>query len=217
MLFADDMDLAANSKEELRTELERWRQAPEEAGLRISRDKTGTLRIRTEDVGRAVLHGEALPDKGGPMVSGKRGCEADVKHRVGCGCLAWRSLTGVLCGRKIHSRHKGKTQKTVIRPKIMYGSETWPATKRGMDILATTEMKAPRWGEGIALREQAPNTTTRGRFEVMPIPRKVVGNLLRWYGHVQRRGEDYCGKVEARIIAPGKTTPGRPRGRGWRR
>ena len=49
MLFADDLVLAADSKTELEATLELWRAALEEAGLRISRSKTESLRMFTSD------------------------------------------------------------------------------------------------------------------------------------------------------------------------
>ena len=44
MLFADDMVLAAETKEEANSKLEEWREALKGKGLRISRTKTEYLR-----------------------------------------------------------------------------------------------------------------------------------------------------------------------------
>ncbi|VDO94658.1 unnamed protein product [Heligmosomoides polygyrus] len=39
----------------------------------------------------------------------------------------WRSLTGVLCDRKIPEHLKSKIYRAVVWPVTMYGAECWPA------------------------------------------------------------------------------------------
>ena len=47
MMFADDVVLCREDKEELEVSLERWRNVFEERGLRVSRKKTEYLRRRS--------------------------------------------------------------------------------------------------------------------------------------------------------------------------
>ena len=37
----------------------------------------------------------------------------------------WKRISGILCDRRISLRVKGKVYKTVVRPAMMYGAETW--------------------------------------------------------------------------------------------
>ena len=57
-------------------------------------------------------------------------------------------LSGVPCNRRISSWLKGMIFKTVVRPAMTYGTETWAIRKsheRRMDI---AEMKMLRWVQG---------------------------------------------------------------------
>ncbi|XP_071713050.1 uncharacterized protein [Rutidosis leptorrhynchoides] len=64
LIFADDIVLVSESKNELNSRLEQWREALEQNGLRISRQKTEYLRcdfVRTEDeqnVGESISIGD---------------------------------------------------------------------------------------------------------------------------------------------------------------
>ena len=42
----------------------------------------------------------------------------------------WKRGSGVLCDRRMPVKLKGKVYKTVFRPAMLYGAETW-ATTRG--------------------------------------------------------------------------------------
>ncbi|GKB51108.1 probable LRR receptor-like serine/threonine-protein kinase RFK1 isoform X1 [Tanacetum coccineum] len=75
MIFADDIVLIAESAEELNNKIERWREALEDNGLRVSREKTEYLRC---DFGRYEF---------GWMME-------DVAHRIGVGWMKWRAASG---------------------------------------------------------------------------------------------------------------------------
>ena len=42
---------------------------------------------------------------------------------------AWHIFNVVMCDRKLSVKLKGKFYKTVVRPAILYGSETWATRK----------------------------------------------------------------------------------------
>ena len=62
--------------------------------------------------------------------------------------------------RKMLRRLKLKIYNTVVRPVIMYGSETWALRKREEQQLDRTEMRMLRWMLGIPLRERRIEVTT---------------------------------------------------------
>ena len=41
----------------------------------------------------------------------------------------YRPVSGILCDRRISLRVNGKVYKTVVRPAMMYGAETWAVKK----------------------------------------------------------------------------------------
>ena len=54
---------------------------------------------------------------------------AEMTHRIQSGWKNWKRISGILCDRRISLRVKGKVYKTVVRPAMMYGAETWAVKK----------------------------------------------------------------------------------------
>ena len=55
--------------------------------------------------------------------------DAEMTHRIQSGWKNWKRISGILCDRRISLRVKGKVYKTVVRPAMMYGAETWAVKK----------------------------------------------------------------------------------------
>ncbi|XP_071739768.1 uncharacterized protein [Rutidosis leptorrhynchoides] len=135
LIFADDIVLVSESKEELNRRLEQWRGALEGNGLQISRQKTEYLRCdfdRNNDdqddgvnicIGDQILHPQTSFRYLGSMLYKLGRIDEDVSHRIKVGWVKWRAATGVLCDRKIPLKLKGKFFKVTIRPAMLYGSE----------------------------------------------------------------------------------------------
>ena len=70
---------------------------------------------------------------------------------------------------------KGKVYKTVVRPALLYGAETW-ATTRGQEAgLEVNEMRMLRWICGVTRRDKIRNEHIRGTTRVVR-PRKLQKN-----------------------------------------
>ncbi|KAK3574192.1 hypothetical protein QTP86_004414 [Hemibagrus guttatus] len=114
MMFADDIVICSESREQVEENLERWRFALERRGMKVSRSKTeymcvneregsGTVRLQGEEV-KKVQEFKYL----GSTVQSNGECGKEVKKRVQAGWNGWRKVSGVLCDRKISARIKGK-------------------------------------------------------------------------------------------------------------
>ncbi|KAK3575213.1 hypothetical protein QTP86_021994 [Hemibagrus guttatus] len=136
MMFADDIVICSESREQVEENLERWRFALERRGMKVSRNKTeymcvneregsGTVRLQGEEV-KKVQEFKYL----GSTVQSNGECGKEVKKRVQAGWNGWRKVSGVLCDRKISARIKGKVYRTVVRPAMLYGLETVSLRKR---------------------------------------------------------------------------------------
>ena len=216
MFFADDLALAATNRTELERVLELWRQALEGAGLKISREKTETLRMNTTDAEPIQLESTTLPDVTqfkylGSRIYADGDTSKEIQSRIGQAMQKWRSLTGVFCDNKIPQRLKGKLYRTVVRPVLMYGSETWAIKKADEDKLNAAEMKVLRWSIGKTRLDKVRNTETRDRLKVRCVSEKIQGARLRWAGHIERRDDEYCGKAVRRMQASGTRPKGRPK------
>ncbi|KAK3547834.1 hypothetical protein QTP86_031973, partial [Hemibagrus guttatus] len=147
MMFADDIVICSESREQVEENLERWRFALERRGMKVSRSKTeymcvneregsGTVRLQGEEV-KKVQEFKYL----GSTVQSNGECGKEVKKRVQAGWNGWRKVSGVLCDQKISARIMGKVYRTVVRPAMLYGLETVSLRKRQESELEVAELK----------------------------------------------------------------------------
>ena len=68
---------------------------------------------------------------------------------MGAGWGKWLEMPGIVCDRRMAIMLKMAVYETVIRPVLMYGSETWALRKAEQDLLERTEMRMLRWAKGI--------------------------------------------------------------------
>ncbi|KAK3567223.1 hypothetical protein QTP86_014414, partial [Hemibagrus guttatus] len=147
MMFADDIVICSESREQVEENLERWRFALERRGMKVSRSKTeyicvneregsGTVRLQGEEV-KKVQEFKYL----GSTVQSNGECGKEVKKRVQAGWNGWRKVSEVLCDQKISARIKGKVYRTVVRPAMLYGLETVSLRKRQESELEVAELK----------------------------------------------------------------------------
>ncbi|KAK3517122.1 hypothetical protein QTP86_003959, partial [Hemibagrus guttatus] len=193
MMFADDIVICSESREQVEENLERWRFALERRGMKVSRSKTeymcvneregsGTVRLQGEEV-KKVQEFKYL----GSTVQSNGECGKEVKKRVQAGWNGWRKVSGVLCDQKISARVKGKVYRTVVRPAMLYGLETVSLRKRQESELEVAELKMLRFSLGVTRLDRIRNEYIRGTAHVGRLGDKVREARLRWFGHVQRR------------------------------
>ncbi|KAK3543975.1 hypothetical protein QTP70_032735, partial [Hemibagrus guttatus] len=149
MMFADDIVICSESREQVEENLERWRFALERRGMKVSGSKTeymcvneregsGTVRLQGVEVKKVQEFkylGSTVQSNGVLEV-----CPKEVKKRVQAGWNGWRKVWGVLCDRKISARIMGKVYRTVVRPAMLYGLETVSLRKRQESELEVSEV-----------------------------------------------------------------------------
>ena len=222
VLYADDIVLCAERRDVLEDKLERWRVALESRGMRISRSKTEYMCATVEEDGRESirLDGEEVKRVSkfkylGSVVEAGGGMEEEVKHRIQSGWNSWRAASGVLCDKRVPLKLKGKFHKVVVRPAMVYGTETASITKAEVKRMDVAEMRMLRWMSGVTREDKIRNEYIRGSTKVVEISKKVQEGRLRWYGHLLRREEDHIGRRTMEMEVQGRRRRGRPRKR-WR-
>ncbi|KAH1190658.1 Craniofacial development protein 2 [Glycine max] len=168
MLFADDIVLLGESREELNERLETWRRALETHGFRLSRSKSEYMECKFNK-SRRVSNSEVkigdhiIPQVTrfkylGSVIQDDGEIEGDVNHRIQAGWMKWRKASGVLCDAKVPIKLKGKFYRTAVRPAILYGTECWAVKSQHETKEGVAEMRMLRW--------------------------------MWWFGHVERRPVD---------------------------
>ncbi|KAK3548910.1 hypothetical protein QTP70_021697 [Hemibagrus guttatus] len=219
MMFADDIVICSESREQVEENLQRWRFALERRGMKVSGSKTeymcvneregsGTVRLQGEEV-KKVQEFKYL----GSTVQSNGECGKEVKKRMQAGWNGWRKAWGVLCERKISARIKGKVYRTVVRAAMLYGLETVSLRKRQESELEVAELKMLRFSLGVTRLDRIRNEYIRGTAHVGRLGDKVREARLRWFGHVQRRESEYIGRRMLDMELPGRRQRGRPKRR----
>ena len=106
-------------------------------------------------------------------------------------------------------RAKGKVYKTVVRPALLYGAETWATTKGQETRLEVNEMRMLRWMCGVT-RDKIRNEHIRGTTRVVQASKKMTEKRLKWYGHVRRMKDEHIVRRMLDMDIPGKRRRGRP-------
>ena len=70
-------------------------------------------------------------------------------------------------------KSKGKVYKTVLRPAMVYGAETWAVKKAHEKKMEVAEMKMLRWMCGVTRLDKIRNEKIRGSAKVGEISKKV--------------------------------------------
>ena len=136
MLFADDIVIFEETREEVQRRLESWKYALERRGMKVNRSKTEYLCINGGNDKEIVKMEDAkLPRVKefkylGSTVQESGSCEREVKKRVQAGWNGRRRVSGVICDRRLPTRVKGKVYSSVVRPAMVYGLETVAVTKK---------------------------------------------------------------------------------------
>ncbi|KAK3518525.1 hypothetical protein QTP70_001508 [Hemibagrus guttatus] len=219
MMFADDIVICSESREQVEENLDRWRFALERRGMKVSRSKTEYMCVNErEGSGTVRLQGEEVKNVQefkyfGSTVQSNGECGKEVKKRVQAGWNGWRKVSGVLCDRKISGRIKGKVYRTVVRPAMLYGLETVSLRKRQESELEVAELKMLRFSLGVTRLDRIRNKYIRGTAHVGHLGDKFREARLRWFEHIQRRESEYIGKRMLDMELPGRRQRGRPKRR----
>ena len=145
----------------------------------------------------------------GSTVSSDGRCEEEVRKRIQAGWMNWKKVSRVLCDRKLSARVKDKIYKSVVRPAMLYGTETVAVTKRQVGKMEVAGLKIVRLALRVARKDKIRNEYVRGTAKIAKLGDKLRSARLRWYGHVKRKEEGYVGKRMMEIAMPDRRKRGR--------
>ena len=206
LLYADDLALVTNGKQELQETMEEWNGLFIKHGLKLNLEKTEVLHIghQREELdieldGKILNQRDSVVYLGG-AVCGDGKTEREVRRRVQAGANAWRAVEGVMADRRISKRLKGKVMSNCVTPACLYGTET----------LALTELQQHRrqvcennWVRKIARVTRADRRRMVELREETGVQRslteRLVRNRLQWAGHVERMADERLPKRAAEL------------------
>ncbi|VDO80667.1 unnamed protein product [Heligmosomoides polygyrus] len=166
--------VACEGKGELEREVQAWCDHLERFGRRLNVMKTEYLTTDVTESSFIKVNSIEFPRTSvfkylGPAVASGGKLMVEVNSRVSAAWSKRRSLTGVLCDRKIPKHLKSKIYRAVVRPVAMYGAKCWPVIKEVETRLSVLETKMLRWTAGVTRMDSIRNNVIRQKFGVAPI------------------------------------------------
>lgn len=219
--YADDTTLLASSEAEMKELLDRLEAISLNMGLAINKSKTKLLVVdrfsstqRTdllaeyEAVNQFVYLGSVITDKGS--------CEPEIRRRIGMAKTAMTQLSKVWKDRNVSNRTKIHLVHSLVFPIALYGAETWTIKAADRNRVDAFEMWCWRRLLRIPWTAHRTNISVLHQLKMKNAQRlsaTCLQRIMRYFGHVARRGVDNL----ERLMVTGKVEGKRPRGRSPKR
>lgn len=225
LTFADDVDLLSRRVDYLRENFLKIDEEAKKAGLEVNEAKTKYMfmsRNQTLSASHLQMGGynfEVVREFKylGSLVTEKNETQVEVKERLKCGNKSYYSMQHLLKSRLISRKCKKRLYKTVVRPVVMYASETWVMTARDEEALNVWERKVLRRIYGPIRDEDGWRVRTNQEiyqlYEDPSLVTEIKRGRLRWLGHVERMPESRAVRKTFRQRPEGRRLQGRPRKR----
>ena len=219
LLYADDLALVTNGKQELQETMEEWNGLFIKHWLKLNLEKTEVLHIghQREELdieleGKILNQRDSFVYLGGAVcVDGKT--EKEVRRRVQAGgANAWRAVEGVMADRRISKRLKGKVMSTCVTPACLYGTETLAMTELQQHRLQVCENNWVRKIARVTRVDRRRMVELREETGVQwSLSERLVRSRLQWAGHVERMADEILPERAAELREQGRRRRGRPR------
>ena len=223
--FADDVALMADTWMVLVGMVMSMEQVTQRFGINISAKKSEILyigrgegNVRTEDLqlrGQALKQVEEFIYLGSVFASDGRIIQ-DIERRRAGATRTFGTLRRRLWGRReVSLKVKMKVFNATVLPVLLYGATTWPLTQTEERRLDAFEMRMLRNIAGVRWEDMVRNVDIRERLRQPPVSLKLRRARMKWFGHVERMGEEREVKRVMRAQMQGRRPRGRPRTR-WK-
>ena len=217
--YADDVAQTADSRDKLQDIMNQWDRELTKAGLKMSYSKTEYMQVgRDLEKGDVIVNGHVLEKTDnftylGSKITSNNLMEEEVNNRITKFTRNLIALYPLMKEKEIPKDVKVCIYTTVLRPVLLYGSETWTLTSKLKSRIQATEMRVLRLIYGVTRRDRVRNEVIRQTLKAESVLTIIERNLLRWYGHVERMPDSRDVK-RIHKWKPNKKRPiGRPRKR----
>lgn len=222
LAYADDLDLVARSAEGVKDSFGALEKAAKNMGLEINEDKTKYMKISPSQTNRAGLSIGQYNFKAtenfiylGSLVNENGKLTEEIKRRIMLANRCFFGLRKQFSSRLLSRASKLRLYKTLVRPVLLYGSETWTMTRREEILLELFERKVLRSIFGAIYDTNGWRRRFNHEIYALLQDPNVVEiakiNRLRYAGHVQRRENDHPAKQHLTSNPSGQRRRGRPR------
>lgn len=226
--YADDIALVARSKRSLDEMFTDLKRECIKVGLQVNIEKTKYLKMSVEgqqareqeiEIGEHSFENVSEFKYLGTILNRRNGVADEIYNRIMAGNRAYFAQMKLLKSKLLSRQTKITIYKTLIRPIVTYGSETWTYTEAEVKALRVFERKIFRRicgpiREGETWRSRN-NEEIKELIGSEDIVRFAKAARLRWIGHVERMSQERIQKKIMNSQMMGVRRRGRPRKR-WK-
>ena len=129
--FADDIALISATYHQMQKKTDKLTETSQQIGLNINKTKTQFMRLNCKNTELVKFqNGDAIKETKdfiylGAVVSTEQGCDKDMNSRLSKAKTAFRKLKRILGSKQYNRRTKIRLFNTLVKPVLLYGSETW--------------------------------------------------------------------------------------------
>jgi hypothetical protein len=219
--FADDIDLIAQTQEQLQELTDRVDETSKQYGLAINIAKTKVMAISKDKPMQVKinLRNEQLEQVKefiylGGLITEDGQCVADVKRRIGLASAVMGRLGKLWKSKNISIKTKVKMYETLVVPVLVYGAECWCLKKEDEHRINVAEMNWLRRLLKVTRWDRIRNDVIRERLgQQETVVNKICKRRLKWFGHVSRMDTTRLPRMAMHSYIEGRRTRGRPRKR----
>ena len=219
--FADDLALLSHTQQQMQEKTSDVATTSACIGLSIHKGKSKVLKVNATSTTPIMLDEEALEEVEsfvylGSTVDIQGGTDADVRTRVGKARMAFQQLRNVWVSRHLSKKLKIRIFNTMVKPVLLYGSETWRTTATNIKNIQSFINKCLRRILGVHWPEKISNLNLWQQTRQKPVEQEILQRRWRWIGHTLRKPTSSTTRHALIWNPQGKRKRGRPRNT-WRR
>ena len=231
LAYADDIDTVGGSTVKTKEMFVKIEKETRKVGLTINEDKTKYMHVSRGPRGDRIRQNITMDTYNfecvsqfqylGAVITSDNDVSSEIKMRIQKGNRCFFAMRDLFKSRLLSKYSKIRIYSAVIKPVILYGSETWTITKQNELLLKRFERKMLRRIFGPIIDQRTgqyrirTNEELKNMYSGPCLVNEIKAQRLRWAGHVQR---SQSGRLIKRIWEEnprGKRPLGRPRLR-WR-
>jgi len=199
LVYADDIVLMDESQDGVKRLCERLNDAAQKVGLQINEQKTEYMIIGRQNWMYYVLEVDHFKFKRvnsfkylGSIVSEKNDITKEVAARIQAGNRTYYSLVKILSSKSLSREIKRRLYTSLIRPVILYESETWALRKADENKFLILERKifrkifGPIKDDTIGDWRRRKNRELQEIYNENNIVETIKKRRLPWAGHAMR-------------------------------
>ena len=223
--YADDMEFMAKTLRELDAMLLRFTPSAARVGLCLNVPKTKLMNGTRQGAaaqGNVLCGGVNLEVVNnfkylGSILTSDNDMRVEVLARIASGARCSFSVKAIMNSRAISRGTKVQVYLSIIRPVVMYGSETWSLTKeleRKLQVFENSILRricGPVQDAGTNNWRRRHNAELREIVRIPTIVDAIASQRLRWAGHVARMDRERQTCEILRGKPEGRRPVGRPR------